>query len=359
MRLKQTTLIRLLALMAYFVIASGAQSLFSATAGRDADLVANLAEDGIIGSGSYGITALVYTLVPDALRPFPVYLLGSLFILFSTRNLQSNVHALTVAFLCLAPSMLTIATFQKDLLLVPFVVLAAFSIERLKRPRFAILSVVMIYLVYGMQFRSYYFLIAFIFIFIYLVIRRPLPFKIVLCLGLATVLLITPASVFQELQGSRDIVNLTRLNNPNAVGVRTAFLNLMPIEGTWSFIANYFYAAIKLNLAFLLNPGPRELFLQLNIIAYFFAIIWALRRGSQQARIASYLMMAHLLVLTLFEPDLGSYIRHLSCTLPYATIPLMEYFTSHKWRFIVRSRRTRKELTSRPAPSYRETPDRA
>ncbi len=330
--IRQTTVFRLIAVINFLIIAAGAQSLFSATAGFDANAVSRLAAEGRFDEGSYGMTALIYAYLPGPMRELAVYIVGAGFILYSTRRLQTNAHALAITFLALAPSILTVAGFQKDLLLVPFIICAAISIERTKSLGGMIALVAVIYGLYGYWFRDYYFLILFFFIFLLVVARLPSQWKVLLGMGLLIIIMITPLSVLQALQGPRDSVNYLRLSDPNFVGARSAFANLLPIESAWAFVVNYFYALIRLNFAFFINPGAREAFLELNLIFYAFAIVTAFRHGSRRARTAATLILAHLIVLTFFEPDLGSYIRHLSSTLPFAAIPLVEYFSRRRWR---------------------------
>lgn len=336
MKVRRTTLFRFLAL-AVFMFLVNRQSLFTGSGANDSAAVARLAAEGRFDEGSYGMTAFVYAMIPGSFRPILVYLIGSWFIFYSLRRLHTNVHGAAMLFLGLAPSILTVATFQKDLLLVPFLIAAAWSIERFPKGIALIGAVGGIYVLYGYLFRDYYYLILFFFLSILAVRKLALEWKFLLFLGLVLILMVTPVSVLQTLQGPRDTVNYYRLNDPNFVGARTAFFNLLPIDGAWSFTVNYVYALIRLNLAFFLDPGPKELFLELNILAYFFAIITGLRGSSRIARNAASLLLAHLIVLTFFEPDLGSYIRHLASTLPIAAIPIGEYFSRRRWRFVLKS----------------------
>lgn len=335
MIIRQTTILRLVALANFFALTMF-QGAFSATGGNDADTVARIAAEGAEKVGSFGMTALVYAIFPNSLIQIVVLLVGGLFILFCTRRLQSNTHGLVLIFLTLAPSMLTVATFQKDLLLVPFVIAAALCIQHFRKSTSVVVSIMVIYGLYGVLFRDYYFLIIFFFAFILAFRKFNLQWRLILLLSLALIMMMTPTSVFETLQGPRDFVNYHRLRDPNFIGARTAFANLMPIEGAGSFTLNYIYALIRLNLAAFLTPGPRELFLGLNVYFYFFAIVTAFRHGNHVSRNAASLLLAHLIVLTFFEPDLGSYIRHLSTTLPFAAIPLIEFFSRRKLHLVFR-----------------------
>lgn len=335
MKIRQIALLRTMAVVNFFILV-GQQGTFSATGANDARTIAKLAAEGRFDEGSYGMTALVYAVLPEALRQVLVYVIGGWFILYSLRRLQTNVHGLAMLFLALAPSILTVATFQKDLLLVPFLIAAAWSLERFPKGGVLVAAIAGVYGFYGYLFRDYYYLILFFFLLILAVRKLALQWKLLLFLGLILILMVTPVSILQTLEGPRDTINYYRLRDPNFVGARTAFTNLLPIDGAWSFTVNYVYALIRLNLAFFLDPGPKELFLELNVAAYFLAIFSGFRQGSRIARNAASLLLAHVIVLTFFEPDLGSYMRHLASTLPIAAIPIAEYFSRRKWRFVWR-----------------------
>jgi hypothetical protein len=100
-------------------------------------------------------------------------------------------------------------------------------------------------------------------------------------------------------------------------GARTSFYNLVSPTTFVRFVIDYVYAAGRLHLAPLLTPGIKEFAMEVFLVLS----IWpALRRVRYQesspinrsAAFLACLVLAHVGVSILFEPDLGSYMRHLS-----------------------------------------------
>ena len=139
------------------------------------------------------------------------------------------------------------------------------------------------------------------------------------------VLLLLPADVFQALQGPRDAVNIGRLYDAEAV-VRTSFLNPFPPTDALAFVANYAYALTRLNVPILFSPAPQELALTLYMLLCGWLLVAALRADSSPARILSALFIAHAAFLPFFEPDLGSYFRHVSVVAPYLVPGILARF---------------------------------
>ena len=332
MRIKQIYVLRVMSLLVFFVIAAGGALLFSSTAADDAATVARLAEEGTFKADSYGMMARVYALVPPSLSQIVIYIIGSWFIIFCTRKLVTNVHGYLMLLLILAPSILTVSFFQKDLILVPFVIFATLCIDKISKKLYCVSCVVVIYAIYAYLFRDYYYLIIFFFVSIIVFKDSGIFVKLILVSSIFVAITLTPVNVFQALQGSRDVINFNRLHDPGAVGTRSAFMNLLSIDGPVSFLVNYVYAFLRLNFAAIINPGPREFFLQINVMIYFFAMFRGFKQDSESSKIAASLLLAHIIVLTFFEPDLGSYLRHLASTLPIATIPIIFYFSENRWR---------------------------
>ena len=357
MRIRYSSIFRFIAISFFVLIVSGAQSLFSSTASLDAQSITQLANEGDFEGGSYAMMSLIYYMLPQYAIFLLVIFLGSLFLFYSTRHLTTNIHAAIIAFLCLAPSILAVATFQKDLLLVPFIVFAALSIEKIpvKLLSYAALSIV--YISYALLFRNYFAVILASFFIFTFYGKSSSAVRFMLVAALVLVLILSPEEIFQKLQGSRDFVNMHRVNQPGAEGYRTAFVNLMPIRDSYSFVANYIYAFLRLNLPFIFYPGSKELFLGFNVAAYFYFSIWGVMKGGRASKMAGTLILAHIAVLNLFEPDLGSYIRHLSTTLPFLAIPAREFFEVHGYSIRFRAPDPRRASGQLPRQAIMHTPD--
>src|SRR5690606_18697377 len=118
-----------------------------------------------------------------------------------------------------------------------------------------------------------------------------------------------PSDVFWQLQSPRDMINQTRVFD-TVEGVRTAFFNPYSPTNAVNFVLNYAYAVVRLNLAPLFDFGVRSLYLAAYVGLCVFLVTYGLRSRREEVRLPALLFMAHFLVLAIFEPDLGSYLRH-------------------------------------------------
>lgn len=93
---------------------------------------------------------------------------------------------------------------------------------------------------------------------------------------------------------------------------RTVFKNLMPLNDWSSFFINYFYAFARMNFCIFFDFGVKDLFLQLYslFIMVFILLAFYLRN------IIAFPLLVNFLIYPLFEPDLGSYLRHLASIYP-------------------------------------------
>ncbi|ARE39244.1 hypothetical protein RGUI_1103 [Rhodovulum sp. P5] len=332
----------------YVAIIAGGQSTFSATASLDSQAIERLAQDGETSGGSYAAMAAVYLMIPAGLHKLVTLLIGLACIGAYFWQVRRREAALSIAFLSLAPSILTLATFQKDTVLALFV-LSVFAILLSRWPNlYKILAILAIYALYASLFRNYYFIIAVFFVML-MVLRRGN--RVALFYGLllfAVSFVFVPPDVYETLQGSRDVVNTFRLNRPAWQQPRTAFLNPVPPDSLWNFAVNYVYAMFRLNLYVLVSPGAKELFLLLNAVFYIGFFSWGYMRRTDAAMLAGALGVAHLLVLHFFEPDNGSYVRHLGSTLPYLTICINAYFANRRLNLFQSLRSTPDEMTADP-----------
>jgi hypothetical protein len=131
-------------------------------------------------------------------------------------------------------------------------------------------------------------------------------------------------------------------------GSRTVFYNLLPSDNIFNFIINYFYAIFRLNFAFILSPKPQELFLALNLGVYFFLTLIGIRAADARVRLPTLLFVAHFGVMMLFEPDLGSYLRHTSSVLLYLVPALTLWDARQRKANPPADRRARRLALGRP-----------
>src|SRR5690349_15679144 len=131
-----------------------------------------------------------------------------------------------VAFWLISPMLLFLMVFNKDTIVVFFILVAAVAL-RSSLPLVARIAIVaVVYVAYASIFRQYYFLIVAIFVAIVVMRRLPSYAVISLCLVGVAVGVVMPSHMLSHLQESRDIFNIDRLGR-DMPGVRTAFGNIV------------------------------------------------------------------------------------------------------------------------------------
>ena len=286
--------------------------------GNDAEAILNLAAKGRIenvGVGYY-YTSLVATFLSGGTQRALVFLLGSLFIYRLFRDLRSPVYASMALALSVAPIFMFLTIFAKDttMPLLTLIVLHIFQGKYSIHLRVALVTI--IYLIFGAFFRQYYLLIALTFFALYFLSRARMRWLLFYTPIFGIILLLIPSDIFPELQGARDLIN--KGND----SVRSAFFNYVPPTDLASFIINYAYAAARLNLAPLFSFSMKEIFLFANNVIFLALIYFGVKNSNEKIRYPAFLFLSHILVLIIFEPDLGSYLRHSSSVLLYL-VPVM------------------------------------
>ncbi|MEA1938817.1 MAG: hypothetical protein U9N14_06985, partial [Pseudomonadota bacterium] len=236
-------------------------------------------------------------------------------------SVQRTLSGLAIAVLiAIAPMILFMIRPSKEFF-VMLLTLVALSVLCLRLPGgLRVMLVAGLYCVYAYYFRIYYYLIALGFVCLAVFVFLPRSWRPAAIVVALLTLVLVPDSIFMATQGTRDAVNELRYATGD-IGSRTAFINLLEPTNEISFIINYIYSIVRLNLAILFNLNLKELFLTVNVFVY----AWLLYRGlhmDRTARLAALLLLAHFMVLWLFEPDLGSYFRHLSSAL-VLLVPIM------------------------------------
>lgn len=301
------------------LICLGGQGFFISTGALDASAIANLDVDNVELGDSYAVMSWLYNHIPkNLLLPITIFC-GFLFIKSIYFNAKKKNQVLLLSFMLLVPCILTISSFQKDLILVLFILPVTYLIYSKLSYVKKVLYISIIYLLYALIFRSYYFLITLIFISLYLFKISNGHMRIAIILALISIFLILPNSVYISLQSSRDIVNLDRLG-VNDLGNRTAFKNPLVPDSFLNFIYNYIYAFLRLNFGFLFNLTIKDFIFAIYPLIYFYYSLKSLNKKLSGSFLASSLIISHVLVYFLFEPDTGSYARHLSSTLPYLAV---------------------------------------
>lgn len=309
----------------YLFICFFGVGVFSATAGLDANSIASLEVDDINLGASYAVMSYIYQLIPQGLIFYFTILLGVVFIFGVFNNAYKVNNLIIISLLLSIPCILVISSFQKDLILVLFTVPCAYIISSNRGNLFKLLSIFAIYLIYATVFRNYYYLIMLIFFCFYFFKLASWNIRLLILLGMICLLIILPNNIYYMLQSSRDIVNQHRIGM-DVIGNRTAFNNPLIPDSFFNFVYNYIYAILRLNFGFFFNYGLRDLIFMVYPLIYMYYVFNGLKEIIGKNFIAASLIASHILVISLFEPDTGSYARHLSSTLPYLAIIIASRF---------------------------------
>ena len=281
---------------------------------------------GAEASSSYYYSALIFQSLPEGLLLPAVALVGIAHILILYGR---NSHPVTLL-LCtvlLLPALLFFARPAKETLLSPvtFLVLGLLCLRLNGLLR--VLAVAACYLFYAYFMREYFVVILAAFAGLMILLPLSWGLRLALLAGALAALSLAPSELFQLLQGPRDAVNLLRMAT-SVVGVQSAFNNPLPPDGLGNFLLNYGYAFARLNLPVLFQLRMQEVFLLSVVLATFTLIAFGLRRGGPKERACALLVLAHALTLNLFEPDLGSYLRHLTSATIYLA-PVLSLLDRH------------------------------
>ena len=152
----------------YLSIILGGQIFFSSTAGNDANSIRELDPSNFELGDSYAVMATIYSLIPKKILTLITYLIGSFFIIYCYKDIKSKFNALIIFLLLFIPITFTIAHFQKDLILVLFILPVYSTIKSDLKTSHKLIIISTIYCIYAMIFRQYYYLIAFLFLFLFL-----------------------------------------------------------------------------------------------------------------------------------------------------------------------------------------------
>ncbi|WP_345815065.1 hypothetical protein AAGS40_22400 [Paraburkholderia sp. PREW-6R] len=173
-----------------------------------------------------------------------------------------------------------------------------------------------LYLGYALTVRIYFALILAIAAAVWVFWAMSARLKTFAILAAVVALYLLPDIVYSILLHPRDMA-VDYLVAGSPYGARTGFYNLYEPTSFTTFCADYVYAILKLNVPVLFYPGPKEFVMQVFVWIALSSVLD--RRGSSTAcrqagaaDVLASLVVGHIAVSMLFEPDLGSYIRHLS-----------------------------------------------
>ncbi|MFL9932272.1 hypothetical protein P0D88_24250 [Paraburkholderia sp. RL18-103-BIB-C] len=182
--------------------------------------------------------------------------------------------------------------------------------------RYLMVTAVVLYVGYALTVRIYFILILAIGLGVWIFRVASLRLKVVLILAALISVYVLPVATYFALMHPRDMA-VDYLIAGSPYGARTGFYNpLEPISFT-AFCVDYVYAILRLNIPVLFYPGPKEFVMEVFV----WITAWSVFSRKPERLtgvdtgvmdVFACLIIGHVAVSMLFEPDLGSYIRHLA-----------------------------------------------
>ncbi|KAG8150884.1 hypothetical protein BFF94_025565 [Burkholderia catarinensis] len=295
---------------------------------RDADKIQTQIGGGSTYDGSsFDAVGKLYQALGGAGTALFVVTLGVVTIwiaLRETRRLGELIAYLALIAPCL---FFNLFVASKDTLVVAMA-LAVLAVARVRGTVWPMLIAVALYLGYAATIRSYFVLILAIALAAWVFRRASMLPRLAGALLLVAVLVALPNAVYTLLQQPRDLA-VDYLVYSSPFGARTSFYNPFPPDSFIHFAGNYAYSLVRLNLPVLFSFDPKGFAMQ-ALIALFLGAAWRRvppqRTGadaatpSRHGELLACLLLGHVAVSMLFEPDLGSYLRHLSSVAPFAVV---------------------------------------
>jgi hypothetical protein len=270
---------------------------------------------------SFRASALVYSYLtlghPEWLVPVCGLAYSMLLAQFTLRS-----SAMFAAFLLFVPSlMLNLVVLGKETMVIGMSALVVVSLVRSDRQKMAWLFAIALYALYGSFVRPYF--LGIIGLFLVLAAARQLSFNGRVMLGIValTVFCLLPSQLYSLAAEHRDTANNYAMFR-GGFDIRTMVHNVVMPTNAFEFIVNYLYSLLVLNFPLAFFFGARDALITLTNILVLLLIWKGVTRGDAMQRGLGLLMLSHLLILCLFEPDVGSYSRHLLSVSLYAAASL-------------------------------------
>jgi hypothetical protein len=300
---------------------------------------------------SYGSVALLYRMLNlstnetgAALFGFSAAILCVLLVRHRARDYPVNWNATLLAALTILLSAVFLGYYSKDVFVLPTTVLVLSTIGK----RWQDVIVLAWITIYAFFFRNYWFLVAGLYL-VNLVLLRSRHPRRNLFLGAVITLSAASLAIFVTTGASpdyfRSTVNMGRLDGVDAASLISPFVSLPePMGGTLNNVITFTMLVIPLPL---LKLGGLYYWAITALISSFWVLlVVSLRRSSaprcstkNQTYIRCIAIIASLLVTqSLFEPDYGSYLRHLT--------PLMPCFIYVAWMSLYEASPSNEEFSS-------------
>ncbi len=269
------------------------------------------------GDTSFAATSAIFGILPEAANHVIIVLLNSYILWLILTQIKTFRGMILIIPIIVPLVLLNMMAATKDTIVLLMTLLIYLTSLRVRTALAILLVILGFYASYGIFVRTYYLLIVVAFLG-YVIIDNTQSFSRFLYVPLVLLIIfLLPQQFYRELQGSRDDVNYWIMLGKTEIPVRTFFFNPYPTDSGIHFLANYIYALCLLNIPFLLDVTVNEVVLAVNIALLTWLIINSIRMIHGPQRLLTFLFLAHITILVLFEPDFGSYTRHFTSVFLY------------------------------------------
>jgi hypothetical protein len=284
---------------------------------RDANIIENLVEGKTTIDGeddSFAAVVLIFSIFPQYVNYIVVGLLNC-YILWRILSQVQTFLGMVLIILVLVPMAVSdMMELGKETIVLMITLLILIVSEQGRSRLPVMLTILGCYIVYGTFVRNYYLLIIVTFLGYLILDKLKGGARLFYLLFVLLGIFLLPQDVYQSLEGARDAVYYqAALDTP----VRTSFVNPFPPDSGMHFLGNYAYALCLLNFPFLMDVTLNEVVMFINVVIYASLIRFGVRHLPEPQRLLTFLFVAHITVLILFEPDFGSYVRHFSSVFLY------------------------------------------
>lgn len=221
-----------------------------------------------------------------------------------------------ISFLIIPHIILGMIRPQKELIVTMIALMFLFGSTKFQENRLRNILILLsiLYLSYSVV-RIYYLVIFLVFLYLYWIVYGISNKKTAVSLSILIAILFLPPSILESIQGTRDVFNSLR---PSGIaGHQTVYFNPFPPSNGIYFILNYFSAFFYFNFPLASYINLNSIFLQVYVFVVGYVFLIHQLKARTLVVICMLLFASHVIVLILFEPDSGSYLRHLSSVVIY------------------------------------------
>jgi hypothetical protein len=292
---------------------------------RDAESITEIMGGNYSTSQSFYNTAMLYAMMPVSILHGFMLFVGGISIWLLGNQAVTVPRMIWFTFLIVPLIFQSFIAPTKEVLVVLMsLIIYWYACREKSGIKGTLFLAVILYAAYALLVREYFLLILLAMLGLYFCKSHPRLRWPVIALAIAIVAMM-PAQLFMELQGPRDkIAEYLAFYSMNVI--RTYFFNPFVPENFLNFVGNYFYALGVMNIPFFIDLTWKELVLFINTTTWFSMVYLGWRHLTGPMQVLPVILLGHLVVLPLFEPDLGSYLRHASSASIYM-VPVFIWLT--------------------------------